>query len=84
MSKRISTLFGVVALGLAFSATAQTAADHTQHHPAPASASAPGPAPAAAQAMQAKPQMQQHMQEHMATMQAMRNKPRCGQDPSRA
>lgn len=82
MSQRISTLFGVMALGLAFSATAQTAADHTQHHPAPANASAPGPAPAAAQAMPAMPQMQQHMQEHMATMQALRNKLAAAKTPA--
>jgi hypothetical protein len=82
MSKRITTLLGVVALGLAFSAGAQTAADHTQHHPAPANASAPGPATAAAQGMPAMPQMQQHMQEHMATMQALRNKLAAAKTPA--
>lgn len=82
MSKRISTLFGVAALGLAFSAGAQTAADHTQHHPAPANASAPGPATAAAPAMPAMPQMRQRMQEHMATMQALRNKLAAAKTPA--
>jgi chaperonin cofactor prefoldin len=67
-----------MASGLVFVASAQTAAEHTQHHPetpaaaAPASKTAPAPAqPGTPQGMSVMPQMQQQMQQHMATMQAL-------------
>lgn len=82
MSKWIQTFVGATALGLAFTAAAQTAPDHTQHHPAPASAPVPEAAPAAAQPTPAAPQMQQRMQEHMASMQTLRNQLAAAKTPA--
>ncbi|WP_226463408.1 hypothetical protein [Hydrogenophaga taeniospiralis] len=81
MSKWIPTLVGVMVTGWVFAASAQTDAEHTQHHPAAASATSPATAsiqqvaPQAGMSMgMSMPQMQQHMQQHMATMQTLHAK----------
>src|SRR3990167_10821969 len=78
MSKWIQTLLAVAVTGVAFSALAQQAAEHTQHHPAAATATSPATgvtqpvAPQAGMTMgMSMPQMQQHMQQHMAPMQTL-------------
>ncbi|MFZ2334553.1 MAG: hypothetical protein WAW35_06525 [Sideroxyarcus sp.] len=86
MSKWIPTLLMVVVTGVTFSASAQQAADHSQHHPAatvtPAPATAVAPPAGMPMGMASMPQMQQHMQQHMATMQAMRTKMAAAQTPA--
>lgn len=81
MSKWIQTLLAVAVTGVAFSASAQQAAEHTQHHPAAASATSPATASTQQVTQQtgmpmgmSMPQMQQHMQQHMATMQTLHAK----------
>ncbi len=82
MSKWISAVVGAAALSLTCIAAAQTAADHTQHHPAPASAAAPAATPPTEQAPTAMPQMQQHMREHMVTMQTLHKRFAAAQTPA--
>ncbi|MBE0589179.1 MAG: hypothetical protein CVU36_18465 [Betaproteobacteria bacterium HGW-Betaproteobacteria-9] len=79
MSQWIQALLAVAVTGVAFSATAQQAAEHAQHHPATASVISPSataiqqvsPQAGMSMGMSSMPQMQQHMQQHMASMQAL-------------
>ena len=89
MSKWIQTLLAVAVTGVTFSALAQQAAEHTQHHPAAATATSPATgvtqpvAPQAGLTMgMSMPQMQQHMQQHMATMQTLHAKMAAAQTPA--
>jgi hypothetical protein len=86
MSKWIPTLLMVVVTGVTFSASAQQAAEHNQHHPAatatPAPSTAVAPQAGMPMGMASMPQMQQHMQQHMATMQALHARMAAAQTPA--
>lgn len=82
MSQWIPAVVGAAALSLTCIAAAQTAADHTQHHPEPASSAAPAATPPTEQAPPAMPQMQQHMREHMVTLQTLHKRFAAAQTPA--
>jgi hypothetical protein len=78
MSTLIRTLLAVAVAGTAFAVSAQPAEEHTQHHPSTQAASTTTqqdtPQAGVPMGMWSMPQMQQHMQQHMATMQALHAK----------
>lgn len=82
MSQGIRPLLAVIVTGAAFSASSQQDAEHIQHPPS--AASPPSFATASTQPLTPQagmptglsmPQMQQGMQQHMATMQTLRAQP---------
>ena len=86
MSRLIQALVATAIMGTAFAVSAQQATDNTPHHPAAASAASPTgqatPSAGSPMGMSAMPQMQEHMQQHMAAMQAMCGKMAAAQTPA--
>jgi chaperonin cofactor prefoldin len=86
MSTLIRTLLAVAVAGTAFAVSAQPAEEHTQHHPSTQAASTTTqqdtPQAGVPMGMWSMPQMQQHMQQHMATMQALHTKMAAAKTPT--
>lgn len=86
MSRLIQALVATAIMGMVFAVGAQQATDNTQHHPAAASAASPTgraiPSGGTPMGMSTMPQMQEHMQQHMAAMQAMCVKMAAAQTPA--